>query len=251
MRYASLLAPPLLGSTLLSGCVDTKISLDLREPESAVVKVNAFLKPAAIDFLKLSHPELMHGSLEEKGKQLRTCQAFFADDPRAKEVLSSSSPVQRDGVSISKEIGYASGLLNCGFTANGPAGQVLQMVDGSKMVSTRLTNGKYEITLNTRNSEYGNLPDWGIFSQLAQKPEDLPSLQVVVQGHGIESNFEEGLINANRFELQENLLGNRKHFQTEFVVSVKSTPPNLIERAIAGFNELTIWISQKIGEMQK
>lgn len=198
--------------------------------------------------LKLSNPELIHGDLSERSKQLRTCQAFFSDDKRAKEIFTRSGPVERDGVSITKIIDYNGQSLDCGFNAEGPAEKLFNLLSNTKMVKVSEANDRYQIALNTRGSEYSNIPDLGFFS-FGQKTQDIPKLHVVVMGHDLQSNFEQGNVSSTRFELHENLLGERKHFQTEFVVSVNSSEPSLLDRLIALLNEVCLWLKGKYEEL--
>lgn len=232
----------------LTACVDTHITLDLREPTTTVLNLRASLQPAALNMLKLSNPELIHGNLSERSKQLRTCQAFFSDDQRAKEIFKRSAPVVRDGVTITKVIQYNGQTLDCGFNAQGPAQNVFDLLKTVEMVHVTQANDRFQITLNTRNSEYGNIPDLGFFS-FGQNPEDLPKLNIAVMGHNLQSNFEQGNLTSTRFELQENLMGERKHFQTEFVVSVNSTEPSLLDRLVVLFSESWQWLKNKYQEI--
>lgn len=231
------LAIPLALVLLLTGCIDTDIRIDMRNPASTDVQVNAGLQEAAIDVLTLQYPELRHGSMAERGKQLRTCEAFFAEEPRAVEVLKAAQPIERDGVRISKIVDWLDGKLYCGFKANGPAKQVLTMLDGSELIKVSRQDDRYVIQINTQDSKYANVPDLGFFESFGSDKAP-PTLALTILGNEMASNYELGQTGGNRFELTENLMGKRQHFQNTFEVSVSARQPELIDWISAWWSDI-------------
>ncbi|MDX1668695.1 MAG: hypothetical protein R3194_04710, partial [Limnobacter sp.] len=153
-------------------------------------------------------------------------------------------------VTLTKQVEYKGDVLTCGYQAEGQAATLFSRLQGYKMVDITQANNRYQISLDTQQSEFGSLSDLGLLG-LKSLSEDVPTLHLTILGHQLQSNFEQGEINTNRFELSEHLMGERTHFQTEFVVSVQSSPPNLFERLTAFFNEFLLWLQAKWQELQQ
>lgn len=233
----------------LSGCFDTQIKLDLREPDQSVLEFNTLLKPSALDMIKLSNPSLVHGDLAERGKQLRTCQLFFSNDDIANNVFSKTEPVTIGQILYSKNVEYDGNNLNCGFTGVGPANEILAVINRSEMFAFKNLENRYEINIDTKASDFSRVSDLDFFG-FSKQDTNPPLLNLVIIGHDLKSNFDAGNINSTRFELQEKLMGKRDHFQTDFTISVKSESPSLFDHLNAAFNEFKLWLTKKISQFQ-
>lgn len=234
----------------LAGCIDTNILIDLRNPNDTLVEVKAGLSEPAIDVLTLQYPELRHGEMTERGKQLRTCEAFFADEPRASEVLRSAQPITREGVTITKVVGWQNGVLTCGFSAIGPSEPVLTMLEGSDLIKVNRVGDRFRIQVNTKHSDYSAVPDLGFFESLGPERET-PTLQLSIYGHRMTSNFEIGQLSGSQFELAENLMGKRLHYQHEFTVEVSARQPDLKDRIAGWWDAISLYLQRLIQSLKQ
>ncbi|WP_288106925.1 hypothetical protein [Limnobacter sp.] len=230
----------------LTACVNTHVTLDMREPNHSSATVLADLSQQTIDLLTLQNPALIHGTLDDRAKQLGICEAFFEAHPRVQNVLDNSGPVKIDGLTVTKQVKYRNGSLSCGFVAEGKAAQVLQALQGTSIINADLDQHRIHVVIDTNDTSWMDMPDTNLLGALdsAIDSQHPPALTVTILGNDLKSDYTAGEKGLNQFKIVENMQGRRLLPQSRFNVWVSAKPATLWQKA-------EIWLGDLADALEK
>lgn len=230
----------------LTACVNTHVTLDMREPNHTSATVLADLSQQTIDLLTLQNPALIHGTLDDRAKQLGVCEAFFEAHPRVQNVLDNSGPVKVDGLTVTKQVKYSNGTLSCGFVAEGKAAEVLQALQGTSIISADLDQQRIHVVIDTSDTSWMDMPDTNLLGALdsAADSKNPPTLTVTIEGNGLESDYLAGEKSLNQFMIVENMQGQRRLPQSRFNVWVSAKPATV-------WQKVEIWFGDALHLLEK